>query len=72
MGKGDEFIVKGQVIECLKGAKFKVKVDDKTLVVECVLGGKIRQNNIRILNGDHVDIAISTVDPYKGRIVWRY
>jgi translation initiation factor IF-1 len=73
--KDGEFTLEGKVVENLRGSKFKVEVeinDGKKVIVECTLGGKIRINNIRIIPGDKVDVTISSADPTKGRIVWRY
>lgn len=75
MAKDDGFTLEGKVIECLKGSKFKVEVtleSGKTAEIICTLGGKIRMNNIRIIQGDKVDIVVSSADVTKGRIVWRY
>lgn len=73
MSKADEIVLKGRVISMDRGSKFKVIPDDnKDMVIDCTLSGKIRQNYIRILVGDSVDVSMSTYDPTKGRITWRY
>jgi len=72
MAKGDSFELEGVVTESLKGAKFLVKLDANDLEVTCTLSGKLRMNNIRILEGDRVIVEISAVDVQKGRIIWRY
>jgi len=71
MGKTDCFELEGVVIENLKGAQFKVKLDANDLVVTCTLAGKLRMNNIRILEGDKVTVEVSAVDVTRGRIIWR-
>lgn len=71
MSKTDCFELEGVVIENLKGAQFKVKLDANDLVVTCTLGGKLRINNIRILEGDKVTVEVSAVDVTRGRIIWR-
>lgn len=38
----------------------------------CTLSGKIRNNNIRIVEGDNVKIEISPYDLSRGRIVYRF
>ena len=40
-------------------------------VVTAHVSGKIRQNNIRILQGDTVVMELSEYDLTKGRITWR-
>lgn len=75
MANNDTFTLTGNVKENLKGSKFRVEVEineGKKVEVICTLGGKIRMNNIRIIPGDKVDVAISGADVTKGRIVWRY
>lgn len=67
----DCFELEGTVEESLKGAKFKVRIDDNNLIVTCTLGGKLRMNNIHILEGDRVTVEISAADVTKGRIIWR-
>ena len=68
----DQYIQQdGIVSQSLGNAKFLVKVDGIGDVL-CTLSGKIRQNAIRILDGDKVSIDISAVDPSKGRITYRY
>ena len=73
MGKTDDFTLKGHVVDVDRGCKFKVSIDDNPdIIVECTLSGKLRQNYIRIINGDSVDVSVSSADPKKGRITWRY
>ena len=65
----------GIVSKAIKGGKFIVDVTvtgDKVVPVECTVWGKLRQNNIRIIVGDKVDIVVSPYDLTKGRIKWRY
>jgi len=61
---------KGEVVECLSNAKFKVLLVNKVHVV-ATISGKIRRNNIRILVGDQVLVELSPYDLKKGRIVYR-
>jgi translation initiation factor IF-1 len=69
MSKDNVLEFEGIVQDCSKD-KFKVKVNDNYVVV-CSLGGKIRQNDVRILPGDKVKIEASVYDTAKGRIVYR-
>lgn len=52
---------------------FKVQVNhgDKTHFVSCKPSGKMRQNSIKIVPGDHVKIEVSPYDLNKGRIIYR-
>ena len=72
--KTDLIELDGEVIEVLAGSNFKVLVksaDGGEHTVLCYLGGKIRQNNIRIILHDQVKIAVSPYDPARGKIVFR-
>lgn len=70
MGKEDKFEIKGTVIETLPGTRFKVELENKS-IVEAHLGGRLRKNFIRILPGDEVTVELSAYDVTKGRITYR-
>jgi len=67
----------GIVVENLPNATFRIKVTEskQTEAVEstvlCTLSGRMRMNWVRLLPGDRVSIEISTLDPTKGRIIYR-
>lgn len=67
----DRIVLEGEVIESLPSTTFKVKVDNGGSIVLVTLGGKLRQNRIRVLIGDRVKIEVSPYDLSRGRIVWR-
>ena len=60
----------GEVLESCKGATFKVKLANNTVIL-CHVSGKIRKNFISILPGDKVQVEISPYDLTKGRITYR-
>lgn len=62
----------GVVNETLPNALFRVQLNDSGHIVLAHLSGKIRINNINILQGDRVKIEITPYDLTKGRIVYRY
>ena len=68
--KDDVVECEGTVIEALPNTVFKVKLPNG-LIVTAHISGKLRQNFIRILPGDHVKLEVSIYDPSKGRITWR-
>merc|ERR1712151_635109 len=39
--------------------------------VQCTLGGKLRMNNIRVMEGDRVTVEMSPFDLSRGRITFR-
>lgn len=70
MSKGDHIETEGKVIEVLRNATFKVQIAGGHIVI-VHLSGKLRKNNIRVLEGDTVKIAISPYDLSTGFITWR-
>lgn len=69
--KDDVLEVDGKVIELCPNTMFRVDIGAKEPIM-CTISGKLRQNYIRITNGDRVTVRISPYDLTKGRIVWRY
>ena len=70
MSKQQSITVKGEVLEALGNANFKVKLENELEII-CYLAGKIRMNMINILVGDVVIIEMSPYDLTKGRITRR-
>ena len=62
----------GVVNETLPNAMFRVQLNDSGHILLAHLSGKIRINNINILQGDRVKIELTPYDLTKGRIVYRY
>ena len=69
MAKDDVIEVEGKVLEIIPGGKFKVELTNGH-VIEAHVSGKMRMNNIRILPGDTVVLAMSPYDLTQGRIVY--
>lgn len=72
MAKDDIILTKGRITDAAAGAKFKVTLVENGHVLNAVISGKIRKNNIQILLGDLVDVEMSPYDLNLGRIVYRY
>lgn len=70
MAKTDVIKLEGTVVEVLPNAMFRVKLDNNAVVVGHI-SGRMRQNEIRILLGDEVELEFSPYDLSKGRIVKR-
>ena len=70
MAKDDVIEMEGKVLEVLPGYKFKVELLNKH-VIEANVSGKMRMNNIRIVEGDTVSIELSPYDLTRGRITYR-
>ena len=78
MSKEDVIIFNGTIVELLKDAIFRVKIETdangnkvEERVVLCHPSGKIRKNRIRIGNLDKVKVEFSPYSLDKGRIVER-
>ena len=72
MASNDKMEFEGTVVEVNKGAKFKVKLKDNNMLVDCTLSGRLRMNYIKIIQGDRVTVSISPYDLTRGIITWRY
>lgn len=70
MAKTDVIKLEGTVVECLPGAMFRVKLENQQVILGHI-SGRMRQNEIRILLGDNVELEFSPYDLTKGRIVKR-
>ena len=71
MSKQDLLEFKGQVIELMKNAMFRVKLENGHIVTAHT-AGKLRKNRIRILQGDNVAVEVTPYDLTKGRIIFRF
>lgn len=60
----------GVVKDCYPNTQFRV-VCDNGHVVLAALSGKMKQNYIRVLPGDHVIVEITPYDLSRGRIIKR-
>lgn len=69
--KDDVIVARGKVIDASPGAKFKIKLDNDH-IMNAVISGKIRKNNIQILLDDEVEVEMSCYDLSMGRIVYRF
>lgn len=70
MSKEDVIETEGKVVEVLPKTQFRVVLSNGHEIL-AYLGGKLRINNIRILEGDKVKIEMSPYDLTKGRIIYR-
>ena len=69
MAKNDTIEVEGKILEVLPGYRFKVELANKH-VIEGHVSGKMRMNNIRIVEGDTVVVELSPYDLTRGRITY--
>ncbi len=71
MAKEEGFVLEGVVVDLLPNAMFKVKLDAQETTVIGVISGRMRQNKIKILTGDRVEVEFSVYDLTRGRIIKR-
>jgi translation initiation factor IF-1 len=71
MVKEEKIEMMGEVIEALKGTKFRIKLETGHEIIG-YLSGKMRRYYIRLLLGDQVKVELSPYDLQRGRIVYRY
>jgi translation initiation factor IF-1 len=71
MAKDDILELTGTVDEVLPGNMYRVKVENMPNLLLCYMGGKLKQNKIRIILGDSVRIEVSPYDLTKGRVTYR-
>lgn len=70
MAKETGIEMKGTVTECLGNALFRIQLETGQLVIGHI-SGKMRKFDIKILQGDNVNIEFSPYDFTKGRITRR-
>ena len=70
MSKEDLIRITGTVEEVLPNAMFRIKLENEHRIT-ATIGGRLRQNNIRILLGDDVEVEMSPYDMNRGRVVYR-
>lgn len=70
MAKDDIIKMTGSVTDVLPNAMFRVQLENGHTILANI-AGRLRQNNIRILLGDGVDVEMSPYDLNRGRIVYR-
>ena len=71
LAKEEGFRLEGVIAEVLPNAMFRVKLQGTDNVITGVISGKMRQNNIKVLLGDTVEVEFSPYDLTRGRITRR-
>lgn len=70
MAKEESIKIEGTIVEVLPNTLFRVKLETEQVVLGYI-SGKMRQNEIKILMGDPVELEFSPYDLSRGRIVKR-
>jgi len=72
LSKTDDVIkIEGVITEVLRNTNYRVKIENVENVILATLSGRIRQNNIKVLAGDRVQLEMSPYDLSRGRITRR-
>lgn len=71
MAKEQAVAMEGVVVDVLPNAMFRVKIDGSESLITGIISGRMRQNNIKILLGDTVEVEFSPYDLTRGRITRR-
>jgi translation initiation factor IF-1 len=72
LSKTDDVIkMEGVITEVLRNTNYRVKIENFENIILATLSGRIRQNNIKVLTGDRVQLEISPYDLSRGRITRR-
>lgn len=72
MSKTDDVIkMEGVITEVLRNTNYRVKIENVENAILATLSGRIRQNNIKVLAGDRVQLEMSPYDLSRGRITRR-
>jgi len=70
MAKEGVIKIEGVVVDVLPNATFKIEINSGQRILGYI-SGKMRQHEIRILDGDRVELELSPYDLTKGRITRR-
>jgi translation initiation factor IF-1 len=71
LSKEDVIKMEGVVAEVLPNAMFRIKVENFEKPILANLSGRMRQNSIKVLMGDTVEMEFSPYDLTRGRITRR-
>ena len=72
MAKNSDLLeLEGTVTEVLPNSTFRVQVNNMDALLLCYMGGRLKQNKIKIILGDNVRVEVSPYDLSKGRITFR-
>lgn len=71
MAKEELLEFRGEVMEILPNAMFRVKLENEHEILAHT-SGRMRKNRIRVLLGDEVTVEMTPYDLSKGRITHRH
>jgi translation initiation factor IF-1 len=71
LAKEDVIKMEGVIAEVLPNTMYRVQIENFEKPVLANLSGRMRQNNIKVLEGDTVELEFSPYDLARGRITRR-
>ena len=71
LSKEDVIKMEGVIAEVLPNTMYRVQIENFEKLVLANLSGRMRQNNIKVLMGDIVEMEFSPYDLNRGRITRR-
>jgi translation initiation factor IF-1 len=71
LAKEEAIKMEGIIVEVLPNTSYRVKLENFEKPVLATLNGRMRQNNIKVLEGDIVELEFSPYDLTRGRITRR-
>jgi translation initiation factor IF-1 len=71
LSKEDVIKMEGVIAEVLPNTMYRVQIENFEKPVLANLSGRMRQNNIKVLEGDTVELEFSPYDLTRGRITRR-
>jgi translation initiation factor IF-1 len=71
LAKEEAIILTGVVVEALRNTTYRIRLDTSDKIVLATLSGKMRQNNIKVIIADAVEVEFSAYDFGRGRIIRR-
>jgi translation initiation factor IF-1 len=71
LSKEDVIKMEGVIAEVLPNTMYRVQMEGFERLVLANLSGRMRQNNIKVLAGDTVELEFSPYDLTRGRITRR-
>lgn len=69
--RADILTAQGEITEALGYENYRVELDNGITIL-ATLSGKMRQNHIRVMVGDRVEMELSAYDLTRGRITRRF
>jgi len=71
LSREDVIKMEGVIAEVLPNTMYRVQIENFEKPVLANLSGRMRQNNIKVLTGDTVELEFSPYDLARGRITRR-